>query len=452
MGSALRGVRRSHLLWLATLFVLLATAVPWSGGAQPADACAFLRTPHTYEADRARARYLETMNAASQNLLFPGDPYFGVPPVETGISANRSGGSTRVPAVLIKAISWVESGLTMASRSVAFESAGPALVSFDCGHGLMQVTTGMTVPLGTNGQPTERQIGVATSYVHNIARGTAMLVDKWNQAPEQRPISGIDTNSDPNLIENWYFALWGYNGFTGPASNQSNHPADPKFGSWPRTSYRCDGTQSRGRYPYQELVYGCVASPPAASGGAPYWSPVGVTLPNLQQPSFFRPLSVSNFVYPYSKMHIPTPQPAHFDATPSVPSDFRERVFGAPALSVDTSTVSLSLEQPGGASATVRVSNAGTGVLSWSAEPSANWIIVDPPAGGIPGRDLPCNGGSCSAAGELTISVNPVLLPDASASGTVRITSPSAPGSERIVRVTVDADFEIAAPGTSRAY
>ena len=80
-------------------------------------------------------------------------------------------GAARVPATLLKAIAWVESTLTMASRSVAFESGGPALVSFDCGHGVMQVTSGMTVPLGGPNRPTASQVNVATHSAHNTPRG-----------------------------------------------------------------------------------------------------------------------------------------------------------------------------------------------------------------------------------------------------------------------------------------
>src|SRR6185295_5682639 len=167
---------------------------------------------------------------------------------------------------------------------------GEALISFDCGHGVMQVTTGMTIPLGTDGRPTTRQVLVATHYLYNIARGAFILADKWNAAPEARPIAGTDTNSNPLLVENWYFAVWSYNGFTGPGSSRSNHPADPTF-AFPRPAFTCDGSQSRARYPYQELVWGCMANPPQRSG-APIWQPVAATLPDLTKPEFFNALAV----------------------------------------------------------------------------------------------------------------------------------------------------------------
>ena len=174
--------------------------------------------------------------------------------------------------------------MTQAARAVAFESVGPAQISFDCGHGIMQVTTGMTTPLGGDGTPSARQASIATHFAYNIARGAQILAEKWNAAPDQIPVAGIDTNADPAIIENWYFAVWAYNGFTGPGANISNHPLDPVFTT--REAWRCDGSQSRTRYPYQELIYGCLQNPPT-SGGQRLWAPVAVTLPNTALPQWF---------------------------------------------------------------------------------------------------------------------------------------------------------------------
>ena len=323
---------------LALVGVSLAALLLAPGGRAPrAEACAFLRTPSAYEAEQGRVSYLATLDAASVDALFSGDPYFGLPAVEVGTRGQRVAGARQLPAVLLKAIAWEESTLTMASRSTRFESTGPALVSFDCGHGVMQVTTGMTVPLGSEGEPTPRQVSVATHYGYNIARGAAILVEKWNQAPETRPLVGADIASEPAVIENWYYAVWSYNGFAGPGSNSSNHPLDPSFGAWPRSRYQCDGTQSRRRYPYQELVWGCMASPPEREG-ARLWTPVPATLPDLTQPQFFEPLSLRNWVFPYSALDIPVPRPVHVDATPAVAGGFRERLFATPRLEI-TETV-----------------------------------------------------------------------------------------------------------------
>ena len=448
------GGRRRPLLFAAALLAVpLATLLTELPGRVPrADACAFLRPPSAYEAEQERASYLAAIDAASVDALFPGDPFFGLPPIEVGVRTARVDGSRRLPAVLLKAIAWEESTMTMASRSTRFQSIGPALVSFDCGHGVMQVTTGMTAPLGADSEPTPRQVSVATHYGYNIARGAVILADKWNQAPETRPVVGTDTASDPKLVENWYVAVWSYNGFAGPGSNSSNHPLDPAFGAWPREGYRCDGTQSRRRYPYQELVWGCMASPPERLG-AQLWTPVPATLPDFTQPRFFEPLSLRNWVLPYTAMDMPTPQPAHADAAPAVPAGFRQQLFAAPQLQLTENSVLIRLNGlPQDARATVQVENTGTGILSWVASPGENWIVVDPPAGVALGTDVACSTPGCRRPGEFTITVNPTLLPKARTFGVLLIGAANVAGPQWLVRVEVEADFEVAAPGTSRAY
>ncbi|MCY4640887.1 MAG: hypothetical protein OXC94_11190 [Chloroflexi bacterium] len=437
----------------AALLVLLALAAPALRGdtAPYAGACAFTRTPHAYEADAERHAYLEAIEAASANALFPGSLHFQLPAVETGARGARSPGPAALPPTLLKAIAWVESRMTMAISGVAFSSSGPALVSFDCGHGIMQVTTGMTVPLGID-SPTDRQASVATHYAYNIAGGAALLAAKWNEAPERRPVAGTDTGSDPTLVENWYYAVWGYNGFTGPGSNSSNHPSDPGFGSWPRPAYRCDGNQSRTDYPYQELVWGCLARPPTL-GGAPLWDAIEATLPDLTQPQFFGPLSPAAFAFPFSAMDIPTPQPAHADPSPALGPGFTARFLGAPRLAADVRSVSVRLDGTDDeAHATVIITNPGSGILSWQAIAGADWIVVDPPAGVALGDGVDCSGRECSRTARLRLTANPTLLPDRHATGPIRLRAANANVPDITIQFEVDADFEIGAPGTSRLY
>lgn len=436
------------MLAALALALVMCASVGVAAPLRSAEACAFLRTPYVYEAEQARLTYLATIDAASINQLYPNNTFFGLPAIETGGRASRAPGPARAPGTLLKAIAWVESTMTMAHRNVTFEATGPALVSFDCGHGIMQVTTGMTVPLGGNDRPSANQVLVATHYGYNIARGAVILAEKWNEAPERRPIAGTDTNSDPTLVENWYFATWAYNGFTGPGANSSNHPLDPAFGAFPRATFQCEGNQSRARYPYQELAFGCMSAPPVRNGTR-LWTPLAASLPNTTLPQWFGPLQLANFVFPYSSMDIPTPQPAHVDAVPALRPDLLSRGTGAPSLSASSDRVAVSAKgRPEDARATIRVQNAGSGLLAWSAVADDKWLVVDPPAGVALGSDLPCRQ-ECAAGSTITISVNPTLLSSASAVGSLRITSPNG-GGERTVRVEVDASFEVGAPGVSR--
>jgi len=440
--------KRTALFVVAILGVVLVAAALRSPNGT-ADACAFdPRIPFAYEADQSRTLYRMAIDAAATNSLLPGDPFFALQPIERGVRSNRADAAPFIPPVLLKAIAWTESTMTMASRSTPFDSIGEGLVTFDCGHGIMQVTTGMTVPLGSSG-PSDRQVTIATHFGYNIARGAQILAEKWNGAPEARPVAGTDTASDPAILENWYYAVWGYNGFTGPGANRSNHPLDPSFAAWPRAAYQCDGTQSRDRYPYQELVWGCMANPQSRNGVA-LWERVNATLPDLTSPAFFTPLSIANWRFPYSEMDIPTPQPANLVIAPAVPPDLQSRIFGSPSLASSTERLTVRLDDPTTPMrASVTIRNQGTGILSWVASTTDPFLIVDPPAGVALGQGLPCNSSGCPN-GTLTINVNPTLLPASRATGTVTVTSPSGGGTVTVT-ITVLAEFEVGAPGTSRA-
>jgi hypothetical protein len=486
-----------------------ATSVPET--LEAGGGCAFSQAPTTYEGPKDRSLYRNAAELAAFNMLAPGDTYFGLPPLEAGLRGSRTTSATAsIPPVLLKSIAWIESSFTQASPQVPFEAIGPALVSFDCGHGIMQVTSGMTSPLGERGYPSPQQALVATHFAYNIARGAAILADKWNSAPEDRPIAGTDTGGDPAIVENWYFAVWSYNGFTGPGANRSNHPLDPIYGTWPRVPYSCGPTSdglghNRGNYPFQELIFGCASHPPQVDG-VNLWAPQPVDLPDLNDPRWREPLKLENFVYPYDKMDIPTPrqpaggyQPAtpavtptpyppgyvpptpftypfavptptprptslttpqaspapsgvvgHRDPTQRPPTSLRATMFGTPGLSVSTSAVRISYSPETGAeSATLMIKNTGTGILSWLAIPSAPWVVVSPAAGVAVGPDLSCAASSpCERAATLTISVDPTRLLPGTNQATLTIL---APGINRSYAVTVTtvAVIRIGVPGVT---
>lgn len=444
-----RSFRRWGLPLAATLLaaVVLAALLPFGSRAL---ACAFdPQRPEAYEADQGRTKYNAAIDAASVNRLLPTDPFFALPPIERGLRNQRVPGAPYIPATLLKAIAWVESTMTMATRSVQFDSIGTAQVSFDCGHGLMQVTTGMTTGLGTNGDASARQASIATNYAYNIARGAQILADKWNGAPEQRPIVGTDTGGDPAIVENWYYATWAYNGFTGPGSTLSNHPLDPSFGAWPRPGYLCDGTQARNRYPYQELVWGCMTHPDQRNGQL-LWQPLPATLPDLTNPQTFTAMGLANWTFPYSAMDIATPQPAHVAPVPTVAANATQLILGTPIFQAVSQRITINMNDPSaGARAVVRIHNGGTGVLTWLATTSDRFLVLSPPAGAAAGSDLPCTSAGCPD-GQLVITVNPTLLPASRATGTVHLTSPNGGGQQVDIFIDVTADFTIGAPGTSR--
>lgn len=173
-----------------------------------------------------------------------------------------------IPCHIIKAVGWVES-TGWKQFNASYQSSGQTVVSFDCGYGIMQITSGMG---GGDGFDPSR---VASRPTYNIGTGALFLIRSWNRGD----IPAIGTN-DPEFIENWYYALWAYNGFV-----FANNPNNPNF-SPTRPRWSCT-TQNANGWPYQEKVMGCVTFPPddpldTANPGeprVPLWTPKLVTLP-----------------------------------------------------------------------------------------------------------------------------------------------------------------------------
>jgi len=441
---------------LLAALVALSALAPFRASTPAARACAFVNAPTTYETTEDRKLYLKAMDLAGFDLLFPKDPFFSQPSIEMGTRNNRTKApEVYVPPSLLKAISWIESVTTQGAPGLPFGSIGPALVSFDCGYGISQVTSGMTTPVGEAGQPSDEQALVATHFAYNIGRGAAILIDKWNAAPSDRPIVGIDTNSDPHIVENWYYAIWSYNGFTGPGANRSNHPLDPIYGAWPRTPYSCgpstDGlSHNRSLFPYQELVYGCAAHPPVVKG-QPLWPAQASTLPDLKNPYWRAPLDLANFQYPYNKMDLPTPKPLHKDVTPKPDAAARLAVLGKPKLAVDRPILLVNV-RPGQSAtpAEVRISNSGTGIVPWRVSSNKSWIKVSLEAGVAVGSDLTCSASSpCERTAVLKISVDPAKILG-SDTAVVTISGLGAGGASQDIAVFVRVNVAIGIPGTTK--
>lgn len=135
-----------------------------------------------------------------------------------------------IPSVILKSIAYAESGMKQFVR-------GDALISFDGGYGVMQVT------------PSASQIRDGIYDVeklkydidYNIEKGADILLGKWGYALGSRPVIPKIGNSDPNILENWYFTIWAYNGWS-----RVNNPNDKN--SWTKG------------YAYQDRVLGFAES------------------------------------------------------------------------------------------------------------------------------------------------------------------------------------------------
>ncbi|MEU0536317.1 hypothetical protein [Amycolatopsis tolypomycina] len=212
------------------------------------------------------------------------------------VPALKPGGG-RVPPVVMNGVLAQESAYKHATWRALPGSGGNPLIgdyygakggldtidydNADCGYGIAQVTTGMSAAdtsISPNGKAK-----IAVDYAENISAGMQILAEKWNTLQDM----GIRmNNSNPELVENWYFALWAYNSgiqpspATGNTSGCTPSPAcTDRAGNWGlgwtnnpnNDSYREGRTvflrQSYAdaarpwEWPYQERVLGWTETP-----------------------------------------------------------------------------------------------------------------------------------------------------------------------------------------------
>lgn len=182
-----------------------------------------------------------------------------------GSGCGKPNPTTQVPASfpceLLRAIAMQESGWRQfcVPTSPADQVGGSSrtLISFDCGYGVGQVTSGMHA----GEAPAFDRARVAGDALYNLATGASILASKW------RATSCVGDNQ-PTVVEHWYTSVWAYNGLA--YSNNPNNPNySPTRGVW--------NPNVGGAVPYQERVFGWVEHPPDAQ----HWSAVALAYPSL---------------------------------------------------------------------------------------------------------------------------------------------------------------------------
>lgn len=186
--------------------------------------------------------------------------------------------ATRVPAyvpcILLKAMGYEETpewggwkqfdaGYGQWGYTTIFHDPGGS-----CGYGVMQITSGMG---GGAGFDPNR---VVAEYPYNIGTGARILIQKWNG------LSHYIGDNNPHIVEDWYYAVWAYNGGLREDGTLTWYNNPNNTTQWPnqqRGIWECGSNplQFRRDYPYQELIWGCAAHPP----GADFWRAIPLTLP-----------------------------------------------------------------------------------------------------------------------------------------------------------------------------
>ena len=182
----------------------------------------------------------------------------GTNPPVTYIRASLKAAALRynIPSVILMAIAYQETGWRQ------FDANGNTVLGSNATSqdiGIMQINSSGRNDIAR----------LMTDIDYNIDTGAKMLDGKWKLTP------GIG-DRDRNVLENWYYAIWAYNGFS-----STNNP-----------------NTIGGRH-FQDGILALMARQVLGSDGQPLWPPVAVTLPN--------PLIVASPVG-----WIPTPQPMHY--------------------------------------------------------------------------------------------------------------------------------------------
>lgn len=185
-----------------------------------------------------------------------------------GVGCNKPMAPTtepaRFPCELVKAITMQESSWKQfCAPSTPSDQVGrpsQTIISFDCGYGIGQVTSGMRTFDAT---PNYDRSRVASDPLYNLATGMQILTEKW------RATACVGDNQ-PRIVEDWYTATWAYNGLS-----TTNNPNNPSFST---TRGVCrPGSCPSGSAPYQERVWGWMEFPPSAA----HWTSMGPAYPRL---------------------------------------------------------------------------------------------------------------------------------------------------------------------------
>ncbi len=127
-------------------------------------------------------------------------PYVNPTPAQIRAKLSAAAVARSIPPKLVYAIAYQESTWRQ------FDANGDPLISKDGGIGIMQVTT---IPVGVDA------VRLRTDIDYNIAVGADILLAKWGYAPSVFPVIGAGST---RCYEDWFFAVWAYNGLT--ANNQ----------------------------------------------------------------------------------------------------------------------------------------------------------------------------------------------------------------------------------------
>lgn len=173
-----------------------------------------------------------------------------------GTCPQGANSSPHVSAAILHGIAYVESNWHQFNTSgydVGNEAIGTPVESFDGGWGEFQQTWGMPPQCVAMNNCRNDAMRIEDDQQYNIGTGTQALINAWNGT------AGVSSSNDPNdpyKANDWFFAVWAYNGAYG---NNPNDVASSVYGQWyPGAPFRSI---------YEEYVWYFAAHPQNSSNG-----------------------------------------------------------------------------------------------------------------------------------------------------------------------------------------
>ncbi len=165
-------------------------------------------------------------------------------------------GAPHVSAAILHGVAYVESNWHQFNTSdydVNGEPLGSPVESFDGGWGEYQQTWGMPPQCKVSNNCRSDASRIQEDQSYNIGTGVQSLISAWNGT------AGVVSSSDPNdpyKANDWFFAVWAYNGAYG---NNPNDVPSSVYGHWyPGAPFRSI---------YEEYVWYFAAHPQYLANG-----------------------------------------------------------------------------------------------------------------------------------------------------------------------------------------
>lgn len=184
---------------------------------------------------------------------------FDAPPLSTMCYGNCTHGAVGTPhvsAAILHGMAYVESNwhqFNTMDYQVNGEAIGTPIKSWDGGWGEFQQTWAMPPQCQTNDNCRNDATKIQQEQSYNIGTGVQSLITAWNGT------AGVASRTDPNdpyKANDWFFAVWAYNGAYG---NNPNDVPSSVYGHWyPGAPFRSI---------YEEYVWYFAAHPQNATSG-----------------------------------------------------------------------------------------------------------------------------------------------------------------------------------------